>query len=147
MVPTKLIACAAMKNQNIELVSLNDIIYVKADEFLHEVFENILINSVKHNSSDEIEILIRVSIENISNIYQIKLEFIDNGPGIPDSRKEIIFNRNFKKEIRSDGMGFALSIIKKIISSYGGEIWVEDLVQGDYSNGSNFIITIPEAIK
>ena len=44
-------------------------------------------------------------------------------------------------------MGFGLTLVKKIIESYKGEIWIEDRVKGDYSHGSNFIFLIPEAIE
>jgi len=43
-------------------------------------------------------------------------------------------------------MKFGLSLVKKILTSYNGEIWVENKVQGDYSKGSIFIILIPEII-
>jgi len=43
-------------------------------------------------------------------------------------------------------MGLGLSLVKNAIDSYGGEISIEDRVQGDYSQGSNFIILIPESI-
>ena len=42
-------------------------------------------------------------------------------------------------------MGVGLSLVKKIIKKYNGKIWVEDKVKGDYTQGSNFIILIPEA--
>jgi signal transduction histidine kinase len=41
-------------------------------------------------------------------------------------------------------MGLGLSLVKKIIDSYKGQIWVEDKIKGDFTKGSNFIILIPE---
>ena len=41
-------------------------------------------------------------------------------------------------------MGIGLSLVKTIIDSYEGKIWVEDKVKGDYTKGSNFILLIPE---
>ena len=43
-------------------------------------------------------------------------------------------------------MGFGLSLVKRIILNYEGEIWVENNVKGDYTKGSNFILLIPEAL-
>ena len=40
-----------------------------------------------------------------------------------------------------------LSLVKRIIESYEGEIWVEDRIIGDHSKGSNFIILIPQVRK
>lgn len=42
-------------------------------------------------------------------------------------------------------MGLGLSLVKKIINSYNGKIWVEDRFKGDFKKGSNFIFLIPEA--
>jgi len=45
------------------------------------------------------------------------------------------------------GMGLGLSLVKKIIESYHGQIWVEDRVKGDSTRGSNFVLLIPEVKK
>jgi signal transduction histidine kinase len=42
-------------------------------------------------------------------------------------------------------MGLGLSLVKKILESYNGDIKVEDRVSGDYKQGSNFIIRLQEA--
>ena len=73
----------------------------------------------------------------------VRLEFRDNGIGIKDDRKKLIFETYSKKK-GSKGLGFGLSLVKKIIDIYGGKIWVEDVVKGDYTQGSNFILLIPE---
>ena len=41
-------------------------------------------------------------------------------------------------------MGIGLSLVKKIIESYHGKIWVENHIENDYTQGSNFIVEIPE---
>jgi len=57
-----------------------------------------------------------------------------------------IFKKGYMKEKGTKGMGFGLTLVKKLVKSYKGKIWVEDNVEGDYTQGSNFIILIPEAI-
>ena len=44
-------------------------------------------------------------------------------------------------------MGIGLSLVAKLIELYGGEIWVENRVRGDFKKGSNFIILIPSIRK
>ena len=41
-------------------------------------------------------------------------------------------------------MGIGLSLVKRILDSYKGQIRVEDSFKGDHTKGSNFIIIIPE---
>jgi len=117
---------------------------IKANELLLDVFENILINATRYNDNSIIEVLIKISRFQKDGIKFLKIEFIDNGIGIYDDRKKIIFQKGYKKEKQSKGMGLGLSLVKKIIKSYNGQIWGEDKIKGDYTKGSNFIIIIPE---
>ncbi|MBN1120531.1 MAG: GAF domain-containing protein [Anaerolineae bacterium] len=66
----------------------------------------------------------------------------DNGPGVPDEYKELIFDQfsqipGRKGRRRSAGLG--LSFCKLAIESHGGRIWVEDNPAG----GSVFRFTLP----
>ncbi len=114
-----------------------------ANEFLSDVFENILINAINHNKNLLIEILVRVSEEKKENTNYVKLEIIDNGYGISDDRKSMVFDKDFEKGLSLKGMGIGLSLVKEIVQLYNGEISVEDRVEGDYSKGSNFILKFP----
>ncbi|MFX0037782.1 MAG: hypothetical protein ACFFCY_00275 [Promethearchaeota archaeon] len=42
-------------------------------------------------------------------------------------------------------MVVGLSLVINIIESYNSKIWVENRIRNDYSQGSNFLIEIPEA--
>jgi len=119
-------------------------LYVQANQLLNDVFDNILTNAIKYNDNSIVEIQIIISKERIENQNFLKLEFIDNGIGIPDNRKKAIFQRGYHKERSVKGMGLGLSLVKHIINSYNGKIWVENKICGDYSKGSNFIVLIPE---
>ena len=115
---------------------------VKAGDLLLDVFENILINAIMHNKSDIIQLEVKISEVQEDNEKYCKIEFLDNGIGILDDVKEVIFNRAYKKEKATSGMGIGLSLVKKIITSYGGKIWIENRVKGDYTKGSNFIVLL-----
>ena len=91
------------------------------------------------------EISIKISKQKMDAIKNIKIEFIDNGIGVADDRKEVIFKPGHREYKGSKGMGLGLSLVSKILSIFNGKIWVEDKIKGDYTKGSNFIILIPEA--
>jgi len=124
--------------------SYNEKIIVEANELLLDVFENILDNAVKYNESKKVKIQIKISKIRKNTHKFIRTEFIDNGIGISDSKKKILFLPGYQKEKGGKGMGFGLSLVKKIVESYDGEIWVEDRVKGDYSKGAKFIIILPK---
>ncbi|MHA1282830.1 MAG: ATP-binding protein [Promethearchaeota archaeon] len=125
--------------------SLNGV-KVLANELLLDVFENILINAVRYNRNPIVEIQISISeIRDNENNSFIQMEFKDNGIGISDERKQIIFEKGHYNNKGNKGMGLGLSLVSKILELYEGKIWVEDRIPGDYLQGSNFIVQIPAA--
>ncbi len=135
----------AYENRNLEIqVNSTEIDFVvHANLLLQDVFENILINGVKYNESSDVEILVKLTKIQIDSKNCIKMEFIDNGIGVPDERKEVIFSKGNRKLKGDKGMGLGLSLVSKILINFDGKIWVEDKVHGDYSKGSNFVIVLP----
>ena len=118
--------------------------YVSGNKLLGEVFENILINAVKYNESKIKQINIKILRDKINDEKHVKIEFIDNGVGIPDDLKERIFNKAIEKEEEHKGLGLGLLLVKRIIDEYGGKIKIKNRVEDDFTKGSNFIIKIPE---
>jgi len=117
-------------------------IQVIGNQLLLDVFENILINAVKYNDNIIVDIFISISEIMEENIPVIKIEFIDNGVGISTTSKSLIFTKHFKKDSLIKGMGIGLSLVKRIVDSFKGRIWVEDRVKGDFSKGSNFTLIL-----
>jgi len=132
------------KDIKIQINSFKEKLIIQANELLQDVFENILINAAKHNDNDVIEITIHISMHTQNDIENYKLEFKDNGIGIIDERKSTIFQRGNSMPKERGGMGLGLSLVKKIIESYNGKIWVEDRIKNDHLKGSNLIILIPK---
>jgi len=131
------------KNIEFEINIPENPLYVKADELITDIFENILINAIKYNQSDPIKININATKINKTNKNFVKLEFIDNGIGISPSHRGTIFQGDFEKSTTSDGLGLGLSLVKKIIELYKGEIFINSRVKGDYEKGTNFVLMIP----
>ena len=113
---------------------------------MFDVFQNIIYNAVKHNKNSPVNIDVIVNSEIIEGKSYIKLQFVDNGLGIPDPQKTTIFQRGTVESRSFDRLGLGLSLVKKLIETYNGQIWVEDKVKGDPTKGSNFIILIEQSI-
>jgi len=135
------------KNLKINIQFIEDNFKILANELLEDVFENILTNSINYNDNELVTINVKVSKELRQEINYIKFQISDNGIGITDERKGQIFIRGYSEETSVHGMGLGLSLVKKIIESYNGEIWMEDRVKGDYTKGNNCIILIPEVVN
>jgi signal transduction histidine kinase/CheY-like chemotaxis protein len=129
---------------NLQIESLNKRIFVQANELLQDVFENILTNAVKYNDKITVELEIKISKAIKEGKNYVKIEFRDNGIGVADDRKAIIFEKGHRILKGLKGMGLGLSLVKKILTIYDGKIWVEDRVRGDYNQGSNFILLMPQ---
>lgn len=118
---------------------------IMANDFLVHIFENLLINAIEHNDQEIAKIFIKISEISNSEGDFLKMEFKDNGKGVMDGYKELIFNRGSRDDKRSKSIGLGLSVVKKILDMYNARIWVEDKVQGIPSKGSNFIILFPKS--
>lgn len=105
---------------NIQINSPCVNLIVKANEYLKEIFDNILSNAVIHNDNPIVEIIIRISEVKVHEINYIKLKFIDNGIGIEDSRKETIFLGWSEQDKFVNDLGLGLSLVSKIIEKYNG---------------------------
>ena len=136
-----------IENQKIQIVKDYDpsLPLIEVDNSLiSQVFFNLATNSVeafkKKNTSGKIIIRSRVAYEVYINNKKFKtacqIEFIDNGPGIPDDIIDsIFFPLVSSKEIAS---GLGLSIVKGIINQHGGSI---DCSSDE--TGTTFTILLP----
>ncbi|MFX1572112.1 MAG: ATP-binding protein [Promethearchaeota archaeon] len=132
------------KKLDIKIKKLNEKVFVNANELLLDVFENLLYNAIKYNKNSVVKIQVNISKAKTNGIFNYKVEILDNGIGILNKNKKLIFQKGYKKDTHVRGMGIGLSLVKKIINSYNGKIWVENRIKEDYTKGSNFTFLIPK---
>ncbi|TFG25397.1 MAG: PAS domain S-box protein, partial [Promethearchaeota archaeon] len=125
------------KKINIVIEVPGEDIYVKADEYLVDIFTNLLFSSLRYNQDQSIELKIIVFRSQQDEKKFVKIEFIDYRKVISDFEKEEILKMERKKDskIREILLGFLL--VERILDNYYGKIWVE---------GDSFVVLIPEAI-
>ncbi len=78
----------------------------------------------------------------------VRLEVADNGPGIPESERERIFDRSYlgaKSQRRGDQprgvSGIGLATVKEIVTLHGGTVRAERAPEG----GALFVVELPYA--
>ncbi len=105
---------------------------------LSQVFTNLVDNAIKYSRSDAkplVEVL--YAEEPKEHLFTVR----DNGIGIePD-----YWNRIFEVFYRltpdqHEGTGIGLALVRKIVESFGGKVWVESVL----GEGSSFKFTIPK---
>jgi nitrogen-specific signal transduction histidine kinase len=107
---------------------------------LIQVLRNILDNAFKYSmSSERPTVIIMYSRENGRHLFSVS----DYGPGIGDDYKDKVFEPFFRipreglKDIPGTGMG--LAIVRDLIVSWGGKIWLENSSQA----GTTVSFTLP----
>ena len=111
---------------------------VRADSMLGSVVENVFLNAVEHNDSETPAIDVTASVDAES----VTLRIGDNGPGVGDERKEVIFNETVTSEA-SGSVGFGLYFVGVMLERYGGDVWFED--RDDGRDGVVAVIELPRA--
>ena len=105
---------------------------------LNQVFMNIILNAIQavEGSGD---IKITVTEEN----DDVRIVISDNGPGIPDNKKQKIFEPFYTTKDVQEGTGLGLSITFGIIKKHNGSIEVVD----NEPSGTQFIISLPKRVE
>ena len=114
---------------------------VMADDLLAEVLTNLIGNSAKFGGPG---VHIVIQVQECADNY-VKITISDEGPGVPDELKSVIFIRFQTGEEKGSGKGLGLFIAKTLIERYRGKIWVDDRIKGDSSSGAAFVFTLPKA--
>ncbi|HEX7391534.1 MAG TPA: GAF domain-containing protein [Thermoplasmata archaeon] len=119
--------------------------YVMANQFLSELFFNVISNAVKFDTSLRVRTDVNIAEEASSQGEFWVVSVTDRGRGIPDDRKKVVFERFATGMTGVKGFGIGLSIVSALVEKYGGRIWAEDRIKGDFSKGSVFKIALPKA--
>ncbi len=103
-----------------------------ANEGIDSIFKNLVQNAYNHGESKHV--ILDCSLENGYAVFALN----DDGLGIPEAIKPMIFDENFKHGKHSQ-TGLGLYIVKRLIENYRGYIEVSDSSMG----GACFRFKIP----
>jgi PAS domain S-box-containing protein len=121
--------------ENISIVVNNQLPIVFGERAkLQQLFQNLVSNAIKFN--DKEKGIITIDVKDKKSFYQFSIS--DNGLGIEKKYHDKIFKifHSLNKSKNSSGIG--LSIVKKIVDLYQGEIWLES----ELNEGATFHFTL-----
>jgi signal transduction histidine kinase len=82
-------------------------------EDLLELLGNLLDNACKWADAE-----VRLSVVEAAESFQLIVE--DDGPGIPEDRRDQVFSRGARLDEQADGHGLGLGIVRDIVDTWGG---------------------------
>lgn len=129
----------ANKNQTISLDLDQDLPRMMVDpDMIRRVIINLIENAVKYTQHGG---QIRVGSHKNGDFVCVWVE--DNGPGIPASEHERIFDKFSRMTLDESikGMGLGLAYCRLAVQGHGGKIWVES----EPGSGSRFSFLVPVA--
>ena len=122
-------------DRNIYFHENKDLMPVRMDRiYLSRIFTNMITNA-KQAVSEQRKSIINIDAELFNKKIIIVIE--DNGIGIPKDKLEQIFEPNFTT--KNSGMGLGLTMVKKMIEEYKGDI----SVKSEEGKGTKFTIILP----
>jgi signal transduction histidine kinase len=99
---------------------------------LGQIWENVLGNAIDHGGDDA-----TITVGNLPNGFYID----DDGPGIPEEERSQVFEIGYSTN--SDGTGFGLGIVKRIVENHGWDITITESDSG----GTRFEISCIETVE
>lgn len=126
---------AQEKSQSLTLESSGLAMALVDELLLRQAFLNILHNAIKY-TPDHGSILIQI-VHTLHTPLEVHIS--DNGPGIPASHRQHVFQRFSRSSSDQSGAGLGLAIAKWIVESNGGSIRLEE--SGE--SGCHFVIQLP----
>ena len=106
-------------------------IRVTGGRLLPMVFDNIFRNAAQHAGAKPV---VDVSITRDQN--HVKIDIIDNGPGIPKK----LLPKLFERGAATTESGLGLNLSKRVLEAYGGSI---ELIESPLKKGAAFRIILP----
>lgn len=104
-----------------------------------EIIENLLSNAIKYGSTHAAP---RIRIGGQATANEVRFFVQDNGPGIPPSGQDQVFDVFGRIGSNTEGKGVGLAIVKRVMEVHGGRTWVESTP----GRGATFWLAFPKAL-
>ncbi|WP_291275837.1 HAMP domain-containing sensor histidine kinase, partial [Flavobacterium sp.] len=130
------IALEIFNEDYIRFISNEDEVILHFDKTqLIRIITNLVKNAIQAIPEEQKEKLVEVKLERTKSTVRLYVK--DNGIGIAEDQKQLIFEPKFTT--KNSGMGLGLAIIKNIVENYNGFITFESTL----GLGSTFCVELP----
>jgi signal transduction histidine kinase len=127
---------AGEKSISLEIVASERTKVYGDRHWLNEIFVNLLGNAIEYSPSGT---TVRASGAQVDGFIEMRVS--DQGPGIPEEERTLIFERFRRLSNSVGGTGLGLTICKVLVNLHKGYIRAE----GNEPNGTSFVVGIPAA--
>jgi len=138
-VVSDLAAMIEPRRQRVEIEVAPSVAIIRTDAAkLQDALRNLVENAVNYSPEGH-----RIRLEAKPSGDRVMISVSDEGPGIPESDLERIFERFYRvdkaRSRESGGTGLGLSIVKHLVGLLGGRVWAANRPEG----GAVFTISLP----
>jgi signal transduction histidine kinase len=115
---------ALRQNRNIALTGASEPVWVRGNaEMIQRAVRNLVENALHHTPAGT---TVEVSIDGKGGVH-----VSDEGPGVPPSERELIFQRFWRRDRRRiGGAGLGLAIVRRIVDAHDGSVAIGDGAAG-----------------
>jgi signal transduction histidine kinase len=107
---------------------------------VEQILTNLLANAAKYAPGGGV---VEVAASSVNG--HVALSVADNGPGVPVSERDIVFDKFYRGRDAARrgeaGSGLGLAIVKSLVDLHGGTVRVED----SFPRGARFVVELPRA--
>ncbi len=136
----------ASKEVEFEMFFPGTDVIVHADDLLKDIFTNLFYSTALSDRQEKTTLSVSVELRKDRKREFWWIRVAQPSKAIPDDLKaEVLKMAKTSKSELTGGFGIGLAAARSIISRYSGNMWVSDIVPGDYAKGCIFNIMLPRA--
>ncbi|TMB89559.1 MAG: HAMP domain-containing histidine kinase [Chloroflexi bacterium] len=126
---------AALAGASVKCDSRGDLTVLADARWADRILDNLVINALAHGGGMP---HVALTAESVGGDVVIRVQ--DDGPGVPETLRDAVFERNVRGTSESPGSGLGLFISRGLARRMGGELSLEASAP---SNGATFSLRLP----